>query len=100
MLSVDAVLVVYAFHEFTHPDAMMAGIAGALKPGGRLGVLDRSARLGMRPTEYMDGHRLPQEMLIERVTHAGLRLISFDSDFAGTPDGTQYYFAVFEKPTE
>jgi predicted methyltransferase len=99
-LSVDAVVVVDAFHEFTHPDAMMAGIAAALKPGGRLGVLDRSARLGMKPAEYMDGHRLPQEMLIDRVTRAGLRLISFDSDFAGTPDGTRYYFAVFEKPRQ
>ena len=99
-LSVDAVLVVDAFHEFKEPDAMMAGIVGALKPGGRLGVLDRSARLGMAPAEYMDGHRLPQEMLIERVTRAGLRLISFDSDFAGPADGTRYYFAVFEKPRE
>ena len=99
-LSVDAVLVVDAFHEFKEPDAMMAGIVSALKPGGRLGVLDRSARLGMTPAEYMDGHRLPQEMLIERVTRAGLRLISFDSDFAGPADGTRYYFAVFEKPRE
>jgi len=99
-LSVDAVLVVDAFHEFKEPDAMMAGIVSALKPGGRLGVLDRSARLGMAPAEYMDGHRLPQEMLIERVTRAGLRLISFDSDFAGPADGTRYYFAVFEKPRE
>lgn len=99
-LSVDGVLVVDAFHEFTQPDAMMAGIVGALRPGGRLGVLDRSARLGMTPAEYMDGHRLPQEMLIERVTRAGLRLISFDSDFAGPPDGTRYYFAVFEKPPQ
>jgi hypothetical protein len=39
-------------------------------------------------------------MLIDRVTRAGLRLISFDSDFAGTPDGTRYYFAVFEKPRQ
>ena len=99
-LSVDAVLVVDAFHEFKEPDAMMAGIVSALKPGGRLGVLDRSARLGMTSAEYTDGHRLPQEMLIERVTRAGLRLISFDSDFAGPADGTRYYFAVFEKPRE
>ena len=88
-LSVDAVLVVDTFHEFTHPDAMMAGIVSALKPGGRLGVLDRSARLGMKPAEYMDDHRLPQEMLIDRVTRAGLRLVSFDSDFAGPLGGNR-----------
>jgi predicted methyltransferase len=76
------------FHEFIYPDAMMAGIFAALKPGGRLGVINRSARLGMKPSDYMDGHTLPQEMLIDRITRAGLRLLWFDSDFAGPPDGT------------
>lgn len=96
--SVDAALVVDAFHEFTHPDAMVAGIFRAIKPGGRLGVIDRTARLGLTPSQYREQHFLPQEMLIDQVTRGGLRLVSFDSDFAGPPDGTRYYFAVFEKP--
>ncbi len=97
-LSLDAALVVEAFHEFTHPDAMVAGIFRALKPGGRLGVIDTTARLGLRPTDYMERHNLPQEILIEEVMRAGLRLVSFDSAFAGPPGETRYYFAIFEKP--
>ena len=96
--SLDAVVIVDVFHEFTHPDRMMAGILRAMKPGGRLGVIDRSAPLGLKPTDYMERHMLPQELLIDQVTRGGLRLVSFDSDFAGPPDGTRYYFAVFEKP--
>ena len=96
--SLDAVLVVDSFHEFTHADAMVAGLFRALKPGGRLGVIDYTARLGLRPPEYMERHNLPQEILIEQVARAGLRLRSYDADFAGPPDETRYYFAVFEKP--
>ncbi len=96
--SLDAILVVDAFHEFSHVDAMMAGFRGALTPGGRLGVIDHTAPLGLKPTEYMERHNLPQETLIEQVTRSGLRLISFDADFAGPPGEAHYYFAVFEKP--
>jgi ubiquinone/menaquinone biosynthesis C-methylase UbiE len=97
-LSIDAALIVDAFHEFTHPEAMVAGIFRALKPGGRLGVMDRTAQLGLRSSDYMERHMLPQEILIDQVMRGGLRLVSFDSDFSGPPDGTRYYFAVFEKP--
>jgi len=31
------------------------------------------------------------------VTRGVLRLASFDFDFVGPPDGTRYYFVVFEK---
>ncbi len=97
-LSVDAVLIVDAFHEFTQPDAMVSKIFRALKPGARLGVIDHTAGLGLKSTDYMERHILPQEILIGHVMRGGLRLVSFDSDFAGPPDGTRYYFAVFEKP--
>jgi len=95
--SADAVLIVDTFHEFTRPDLMVAGIFRALKPGGRLGVLDRTAPLGLKSTDYMEQHFLPQETLVDQVMRGGLRLVSFESNFAGSPDGTRYYFAVFEK---
>jgi hypothetical protein len=46
----------------------------------------------------MERHRLPQEALIGRMSRAGLRLVSFDGDFAPYPDGSRSYLAVFEKP--
>jgi len=61
-------------------------------------VLDRTAPLGLKSTDYMEQHFLPQETLVDQVMRGGLRLVSFESNFAGPPDGTRYYFAVFEKP--
>ena len=61
-------------------------------------MIDQTARLGIKSTDYMERHILPQEILIGHVMRCGLRLVSFDSDFDGPPDGTRYYFAVFEKP--
>jgi len=96
--SLDAVLVVDAFHEFTRVEAMVAGIYRALKPGGRLGVMDRTARLGLPSAEYVERHSLPQETLIEQISRSGLRLLSYDADFAGPPGETRSYLVVFEKP--
>jgi hypothetical protein len=46
----------------------------------------------------MERHNLPQENVIEHAARSGLRLVSFEADFAGPPGETRYYFAVFEKP--
>ena len=96
--ALDAILVVDAYHEFIRAEAMMDSFLRALKPGGRLGVIDHPARLGLPPAEYRERHNLPQEKLIEQAARSGLRLLSFASAFAGPPGETQSYFAVFEKP--
>ncbi len=96
--SLDAILVVDAFHEFTNVDTMLSGFYRALKPGGRLGVIDHTAGLGLASAEYMERHIIPQESVIEHTARGGLRLRSFDADFARPPGESHYYFAVFEKP--
>jgi SAM-dependent methyltransferase len=96
--ALDAILVIDAFHEFTRADAILAGFYRALKPGGRLGVIDHSAPLGQKNTEYMERHHLLQENLIGEVAHSGLRLISFDADFAKPPGEAAYYFVVSKNP--
>src|SRR5262249_32752690 len=73
--SLDAVLVADALHGFTHPDAMLAGFYRALRPGGRVAVLDRTARLGLKSSEYSEEHRFPPEMLISQAAAVGLRLL-------------------------
>ncbi len=97
--SLDAILVVDSFHHFTHADAMVGGFYRALKPGGRLGVIDNTApRLGLERAEYLNRHHFPQENLIAEAARSGLRLISFDADFAVAFGETRQYFVVFEKP--
>ncbi len=47
--SVDLVFIAYAYHEFGDPDAMMAGIRRALKPGGRVVILEYAKESNIAP---------------------------------------------------
>jgi ubiquinone/menaquinone biosynthesis C-methylase UbiE len=96
--SLDAILVVDAFHEFVQADRMTAGFALALKPGGKLGVIDRSAALSLTTVDFNRQHHIPQERVISEAGAAGLRLVSYEAAFGGPPDGDPSYLLVFEKP--
>jgi predicted methyltransferase len=95
--SLDAIVVADSFHGFTNSDAMLTGFYRALRPGGRVALLDRTATLGLKSSEYSERHNFPQEMLISHAATAGLRLVSFDADFSG-PKNDRSYLVVLEKP--
>jgi len=95
--SLDAILVVDAFHEFTNAAAMTTAFYRALKPGGRLGVLDRTAPLGLKTADHNEQHHIPQENLISIAAAVGLRLLSFETNFSGPPEGETSYYVIFEK---
>lgn len=87
--SLDAALIVDAYHEFSHPVEMLAGIRAALKPGGRLYLLEYRAddpRVPIKPL-----HTMSERQAIEEVEAAGLRWVETD-DFL-----PQQHFFVFEK---
>ena len=94
--SLDAVIIVNAYHEFKEYDAMMAGIVRGLRPGGRLAILDYGSALGHPRSAY--SHEIPGELVIEDATRQGLRLKTFDSAFVTRETGARGYLAVFEKP--
>jgi predicted methyltransferase len=95
--AVEVALIVDAYHEFETPDAMLRRIHAAMRPGGRLGIMESTDKLGRPRKEYGERHRLPPELLIEEVARQGFRLKSFDADFATRPTDGQYLI-VFEKP--
>src|SRR3990170_2980596 len=47
--SVDLVFIAYAYHEFGDPEAMIAAIRRALKPGGRVVVLEYAKESNIAP---------------------------------------------------
>jgi ubiquinone/menaquinone biosynthesis C-methylase UbiE len=72
--SVDAALIVDAYHEFDDAAAMLRGVADALRPDGRLGVINftkAGGGPGPPPEERVDETRV-----IEEARQAGLRLLS------------------------
>jgi predicted methyltransferase len=67
--SLDAVLMVDAFHEVEMPDAMLAALRRDLRPGGRLVVIDRPAK------EWAPGsHTIPEARVLAQAEAAGFRL--------------------------
>jgi precorrin-6B methylase 2/cytochrome c553 len=51
--SVDLVFIAYAYHEFGDPDAMMASIRRALKPGGRVVILEYAKESKIAPASLL-----------------------------------------------
>lgn len=71
--SVDVVLIVDSYHEFTDPVELLRHLASALKPGGRIGVVNftkRGGGPGPAPEERRD-----ESQVIGEAEAAGLTLI-------------------------
>lgn len=95
--SVDVVLVVNAYHEMRDYDAMMAGFFRALKPGGRLAIIDGAIEPGQKRDSYFSRHRVPKEVVREEAERAGFVFAREEKGFTRGHDSRQFYFLVFEK---
>lgn len=65
--SIDAALMVDAYHEFSHPFEMIDGINRALKPGGRIFLLEyrgEDASVPIRPLHKMTEVQAVKEMSV------------------------------------
>ena len=88
----DAVLLVDAYHEFAHPLEMMQGIRRALRPGGRVVLIEyrgEDPRVPIKPL-----HKMTQAQAITELEAVGLRWVE-TLDILPTQ-----HFMVFENPTE
>ncbi len=90
---VDVALVRDAYHHFDHPREMLAGIRKALRPGGRLVLVDYYKRPGaMRGADAVTHIRADEPEVIKEVEAAGFRLVSS----AVHVEGSQYLL-IFRK---
>ena len=71
---VDAVLIVDAYHEMKQPLAILRNVASALKPDGRIGIVEFK-KDGWGPGPPMQ-ERVDPERVIRTAEEAGLKLIS------------------------
>ncbi|UHD15898.1 class I SAM-dependent methyltransferase [Thiocapsa bogorovii] len=90
--SLDAVLLVDAYHEFAYPFEMMQGIRRALRPGGRVFLIEyrgEDPRIPIKPL-----HKMTQAQAITELEAVGLRWVE-TLDILPTQ-----HFMVFEEPVE
>jgi SAM-dependent methyltransferase len=82
--SVDAVLILKTYHEFAHPIPLMEKLKLSLKPGAKIGIIDRNG----------DGadHGIMPDVVEHEMAQAGFKRVG-KYDFTKT-DG-QDYFLIF-----
>jgi predicted methyltransferase len=95
----DSVLIVDTYHEFREYDRMMQAVFRALKPGGRLVIIDGEAPSGRPRTEYHRLHTIPAELVREEVTRHGFVFKESRPGFYDAEYGKKMYFLVFERPS-
>lgn len=80
--SLDAVLVVNAYHEMTEYEAMLSGMFRALRPGGRLVIIDY---VPSDPSESRDqqtrSHELSIDYVEQELSEAGFEILDRDEQF-------------------
>ena len=97
--SLDAVLVVDAYHEMTEYEQMLAGMRRALRPGGRLVMIDLSPTDGSASRDRQtDSHRISIELVEQEVRAAGFEVLDRDPQFTSTSRGRGQWMLVARRP--
>jgi ubiquinone/menaquinone biosynthesis C-methylase UbiE len=87
---VDLILLVDAYHEFSHPWEMGTAMADALKPGGQLILVEYRAEDPGVPIKPL--HKMTEAQSVKEMRAIGLEHVRTE-DFL-----PQQHFMVFEKP--
>jgi len=88
--SLDAVLMVDAYHEFDHPAEMLISIKAALKKGGRIYLVEFRAEDPKVPIKQL--HKMSEAQARKELEAAGFRFLE------NRPDLPWQHLMVFEKP--
>jgi SAM-dependent methyltransferase len=83
--SIDAILILKTYHEFAHPIPLMQQIKLSLRPGAKIGIVDRNG----------DGtdHGIMPDLVEKEMAEAGYKRVG-KYDF--TKSDGQDYFLIFE----
>jgi ubiquinone/menaquinone biosynthesis C-methylase UbiE len=90
--SIDWAVMVDAYHEFSHPREMMQAIVRALRPGGRVALVEYRAEdpaVAILPT-----HKMTQDQAKREMSAVGLRWVETKSSLP------QQHLMIFEKPRD
>jgi ubiquinone/menaquinone biosynthesis C-methylase UbiE len=86
--SVDAVLLLKTYHEIAHPVVLLRDLRWSLKPGAKVGIIDRNGN--------GENHGVSKAVVVREATEAGYELR--DSQDFVKADGMDYFLIFTAKP--
>ena len=86
--SIDAVLLLKTYHEVAHPVVLLRNLRSSLKPGAKIGIIDRNGNGA--------NHGVSKDVIVREATQAGYELRD-SQDFVKT-DGMDYFLIFTAKP--
>ncbi len=96
--SLDAVLIVNAYHEMREFAAMLRAIHASLRHGGRLAVIDAVADDDASRASQTSSHTIAESLVRKEAEEGGFRFRSKERGFE-RPESSRkhWYFLIFEK---
>ena len=98
----DAIFLRDVYHHLTRPHEFDVTLLAALKPGGRLAIIDFPPEQGSTlPAGVPDdrgGHGIPASIVVAEVTRAGFRHVRTMSRWPPDDDRNMLFLVMFEKP--
>ncbi len=91
--SVDLIFTADTYHHFEQVTPILQSVRRALKPGGRLIIVDFERIPGITPKQTLDHVRAGKETVIQEVTSAGFRL----REEVKAPGLKDNYYLLFER---
>jgi predicted methyltransferase len=86
--SIDAVLLLRTYHEVAHPVVLLRKLRSSLKPGAKIGIIDRSGNGA--------NHGVSKDVVVREAAQAGYELRG-SQDFVKA-DGMDYFLIFTAKP--
>jgi ubiquinone/menaquinone biosynthesis C-methylase UbiE len=86
--SIDAVLLLKTYHEVAHPVVLLRNLRSSLRPGARVGIIDRNGNGA--------DHGVSKDVVIREAVQAGYELLDAQ-DFVKA-DGMDYFLIFTPKP--
>ena len=86
--SIDAVLLLKTYHEVAHPIVLLRNLRSSLKPGAKIGIIDRDGNGA--------NHGVSKKVVVQEAAQAGYELR--DSQDFVKADGVDYFLIFTTKP--
>ncbi len=87
--SINAVLLLKTYHEVANPVALLRNLRGSLRPGARVGVIDRNGN--------GEDHGVQKDVVIREAGQAGYRLLAEHDDLVKAEDRVDYFLVFVAK---